>query len=232
MFSSFQVNVPQLDADVDRVKAQPAGVPLTDVFETLQIYLGSLYVNDFNRFGRTYQVRRAGGRAVPRARRTTSRSSRRATPTGEMVPLGALLDGARKRRPGPRDALQRLSSPPTSTAGRRRASAPARRRRRSSTSPPRRCRTGIDVRVDRADLPADPRGQRGAAASSRCASCSCSWCSPRSTRACAAARDHPDRADGAARRASPGVWLTGGDNNIFTQIGLFVLVGLAARTRS
>ena len=62
-----QINVPQLDADVDRVKAKQQGVPLTDVFETLQIYLGSLYVNDFNRFGRTYQVRRAGRRAVPRA---------------------------------------------------------------------------------------------------------------------------------------------------------------------
>jgi multidrug efflux pump subunit AcrB len=54
--SSYQVNVPQLDADIDRTKAKQLGVPLTDVFETMQIYLGSLYVNDFNRFGRTYQV--------------------------------------------------------------------------------------------------------------------------------------------------------------------------------
>ena len=43
-------------ADVDRVKAKQLGVQLSDVFETLQVYLGSLYVNDFNRFGRTYQV--------------------------------------------------------------------------------------------------------------------------------------------------------------------------------
>ena len=56
VFSSYQINVPQLDAEVDRVKAKSQGVPLANVFETMQIYLGSLYVNDFNPFGRTYQV--------------------------------------------------------------------------------------------------------------------------------------------------------------------------------
>lgn len=56
-FSSYQINVPQLDVDLDRVKAKQLGVPVTDVFDTMQIYLGSLYVNDFNRFGRVYQVR-------------------------------------------------------------------------------------------------------------------------------------------------------------------------------
>ncbi len=49
--------MPQLYADLDREKAEQLGVPVTDVFETLQIYLGSLYVNDFNAFGRTYSVR-------------------------------------------------------------------------------------------------------------------------------------------------------------------------------
>src|SRR6266516_6709770 len=56
VFSTSTVNVPQLDADIDRVKAKQQDVPLQNVFETMQIYLGSLYVNDFNRFGRTYQV--------------------------------------------------------------------------------------------------------------------------------------------------------------------------------
>ncbi|MEO7403932.1 MAG: efflux RND transporter permease subunit, partial [Burkholderiales bacterium] len=56
VFSGFQINVPQLNADVDRVKAKRMGVAVTDVYDTMQIYLGSLYVNDFNRFGRTYQV--------------------------------------------------------------------------------------------------------------------------------------------------------------------------------
>src|SRR5436189_329163 len=55
-FSTFTVNVPQLDADIDRVKAKQQGVPLQDLFETLQTYLGSLYVNAFNRFGRPHQV--------------------------------------------------------------------------------------------------------------------------------------------------------------------------------
>jgi len=57
MFSSYQVNVPQLYADIDRTKARQLGVAVTDVFDTMQIYLGSLYVNDFNKFGRTYSVR-------------------------------------------------------------------------------------------------------------------------------------------------------------------------------
>ena len=57
IFTSYQVNVPQLYADIDRTKARQLGVPVTEVFDTMQIYLGSLYVNDFNRFGRTYSVR-------------------------------------------------------------------------------------------------------------------------------------------------------------------------------
>ena len=56
LFSSFQVSVPQIDVDVDRERVKTYGIPLTDVFDTLQVYLGSLYANDFNRFGRTYQV--------------------------------------------------------------------------------------------------------------------------------------------------------------------------------
>ena len=70
-FSSFQINVPQLLADVDRVKAKQLGVALTDVFETMQIYLGSLYVNDFNRFGRTYQVVRRPMRRSARMPKTS-----------------------------------------------------------------------------------------------------------------------------------------------------------------
>src|SRR4029450_6347393 len=56
LFSSFQVSVPEIGADVDRERAKTYGVNVTDVFDTLQVYLGSLYANDFNRFGRTYQV--------------------------------------------------------------------------------------------------------------------------------------------------------------------------------
>ena len=56
MLASFQTNAPQLQVDIDRVKAKSQGVSLTEVFDTLQVNLGSLYVNDFNRFGRTYRV--------------------------------------------------------------------------------------------------------------------------------------------------------------------------------
>ncbi|WP_207887104.1 efflux RND transporter permease subunit [Pseudomonas sp. 30_B] len=56
VFTSYQVNVPQVDAAIDREKAKTHGVAISDIFDTLQVYLGSLYTNDFNRFGRTYQV--------------------------------------------------------------------------------------------------------------------------------------------------------------------------------
>ncbi|MDF2901421.1 MAG: transporter, hydrophobe/amphiphile efflux family, partial [Phenylobacterium sp.] len=56
LFSGFQINVPQITADIDREKARAQGVSLTNLFETMQVYLGSVYVNDFNRFGRTYEV--------------------------------------------------------------------------------------------------------------------------------------------------------------------------------
>jgi multidrug efflux pump len=56
-FSSYQINVPQINVDLDRTRAKQLGVSVTDIFSTLQVYLGSFYVNDFNRFGRVYQVR-------------------------------------------------------------------------------------------------------------------------------------------------------------------------------
>ncbi len=56
LFTSYQVNVPQVEANLDREKAKTHGVAIDDIFDTLQVYLGSLYANDFNRFGRTYQV--------------------------------------------------------------------------------------------------------------------------------------------------------------------------------
>jgi len=90
LFSSFQVNVPQIDADVDRERVKTYGVALTDVFETLQVYLGSLYVNDFNRFGRTYQVNvqaESEFRLQPEQIRRLETRSR----SGEMVPLGSLV---------------------------------------------------------------------------------------------------------------------------------------------
>ncbi|RJF80528.1 multidrug efflux RND transporter permease subunit [Oleomonas cavernae] len=91
LFSSFQVNVPQLYADIDRTKARQLGVAVTDVFDTLQIYLGSLYVNDFNKFGRTYSVRVQADAAF-RARADDIGRLQVRSNTGEMVPLSALLN--------------------------------------------------------------------------------------------------------------------------------------------
>src|SRR5204863_4047282 len=89
-FSPFTANVPQLDADIDRVKAKTQGVPLQNLFETLQIYLGSLYVNDFNRFGRTYQVvAQADAQFRDRPEDITRLKTRNAK--GEMVSLGSLI---------------------------------------------------------------------------------------------------------------------------------------------
>ncbi|WP_298833721.1 efflux RND transporter permease subunit [uncultured Piscinibacter sp.] len=89
-FSNYQINVPQLFADVDRTKAKQMGVSLTDVYETMQTYLGSLYVNDFNRFGRTFQVivqADAGHRArAEDIGRLKVRNSK-----GQMVPLSAIM---------------------------------------------------------------------------------------------------------------------------------------------
>ena len=131
--------MPQLYADVDRTKARQLGVAVTDVFETLQIYLGSLYVNDFNKFGRTYSVR-VQADAQFRARADDVGQLKVRSNTGEMVPLAALLQGAVERRAGTRHALQRLPVGRHQRRRRARLSRPARRRPRSSASPPRRCR--------------------------------------------------------------------------------------------
>ena len=90
LFSSYQVNVPQLYADIDRVKARQLNVAVTDVFETMQIYLGSAYVNDFNKFGRTYTVR-VQADAPFRARAEDVGALKVRSQTGEMIPLSALL---------------------------------------------------------------------------------------------------------------------------------------------
>ena len=90
LFSSFQVNVPQIDAHVDRERAKTYGVALTDVFETMQVYLGSLYVNDFNRFGRTYQVNvQAESRFRLQPEQISGLKTRNAA--GAMTPLGSLV---------------------------------------------------------------------------------------------------------------------------------------------
>ncbi len=90
LFSSYQVNVPQLYAAIDRTKARQLGVAVQDVFDTMQIYLGSLYVNDFNKFGRTYSVR-VQADAKYRARPDDIGLLKVRSNTGAMIQLSALL---------------------------------------------------------------------------------------------------------------------------------------------
>jgi multidrug efflux pump len=90
VFSGYQINVPQLFADVDRVKAKQLGVPLAEINQTLQINLGSLYVNDFNQFGRTYQVR-VQADAPFRSQREQIAQLKVRNDKGEMIPLSSLM---------------------------------------------------------------------------------------------------------------------------------------------
>jgi multidrug efflux pump len=90
-YSTFQNSVPQLFADVDRVKAKNQGVPLSDVFDTLQAYLGSVYINDFNRFGRTYRVY-AQSEAQFRNQPEDVANLKMRNLRGDMVPMGAVAD--------------------------------------------------------------------------------------------------------------------------------------------
>jgi multidrug efflux pump len=89
-FSTYQINVPQLNVNVDREKVKRQNVKLSDVFQTLQVYLGSLYVNDFNKFGRTYQVV-AQADAQYRSHVEDILPLQTRNGAGQMVPLGSLL---------------------------------------------------------------------------------------------------------------------------------------------
>jgi multidrug efflux pump len=90
VFSSYQVNVPQLDVQIDRDKAKAQGVAINDVFQTMQVYLGSLYVNDFNQFGRTYQV---NVQAEDTFRQEPEQIAQLKVPNanGDMIPLGSFV---------------------------------------------------------------------------------------------------------------------------------------------
>jgi multidrug efflux pump len=89
-FPTFRASTPQLYLDVDRMKAKSMGVPLSDIFDTLQIYFGSLYVNDLNLFGRTYHVT-AQADGVFRREPEDILNLKTRNGHGEMVPLGTLI---------------------------------------------------------------------------------------------------------------------------------------------
>ena len=90
VFSGYQISVPQLFADVDRVKAKQLGIPLQTIYQTLQINLGSFYVNDFNQFGRTYQVRVQADQQF-RSHAEDIAQLKVRNDKGEMIPLSSIM---------------------------------------------------------------------------------------------------------------------------------------------
>ncbi|WP_432468912.1 efflux RND transporter permease subunit [Agarivorans sp. Z349TD_8] len=90
IFSSYQVKVPQLQLDLDRTKAMQLGVSLDEVFTTLQAYMGSVYVNDFNKFGRTYQVNMQADEQFRQSPEQISQLKLR-NRDGVMIPLGSFM---------------------------------------------------------------------------------------------------------------------------------------------
>ncbi len=91
LFNGFRARTPQLYADIDRTKVRTMGVAITDVFDALQAFLGSYYVNDFNRFGRTWQVN-VQADAPFRVDAETIKQLKVRNSDGDMVPLGAVVD--------------------------------------------------------------------------------------------------------------------------------------------
>ncbi len=226
LYSSYQVNVPQLYADLDRVKARQLGVAVTDVFETLQIYLGSLYVNDFNAFGRTYSVRIQAD-ANYRSHSEDIGKLKVRSQSGEMIPLSALLKvdqtvGAERaiRYNGFLSADINGNPAPGFSSGQAQA---AIERIAAETLP-----AGIAFEWTDLTYQQILAGNSGflvfplalllvylvlaAQYESLALPLSIIMIVPMGIMA-----------------ALTGVWLTGGDNNVFTQIGLIVLVGLSAK---
>jgi HAE1 family hydrophobic/amphiphilic exporter-1 len=109
VMTAFRPGVPQLYIDVDRVKVKSMGVPLTSVFNALQTNLGSAYVNDFNKFGRTYQVRIQAEEIFRTDPEDIAKLEVRNV-RGEMVPLGSLLKVTRSFGP---QVIQRSNMYPT-----------------------------------------------------------------------------------------------------------------------
>lgn len=98
MFSSFRAHTPQMYIDVDRTKCKAMGVSLQEVFAALQVYLGGSYANDFNQFGRVWQVNLQADAAF-RLRPEQLTQFRVKTLSGDLVPLGTLVSVSRKSGP-------------------------------------------------------------------------------------------------------------------------------------
>jgi hydrophobe/amphiphile efflux-1 (HAE1) family protein len=225
-FSSFQINVPQLFADVDRDKVKQLDIRLNDLFSTLQIYLGSQYVNDFNKFGRTYQViAQADAPYRSNAENITQLKVRNGR--GEMVPLGSVL--TMKQSYGPDQVTHYNGYPAADISG---SAAPGvsagaavqtMERLASETLP-----NGVGFEWTELTYQQKLAGNTAILVFPLCillvflvlAAQYESWSLPLVIVLIVPM---------SLISAIAGVWLTGGDNNVFTQIGLLVLVGLACK---
>jgi multidrug efflux pump len=226
LFSSFQVSVPQVDADVDREKAKAEGVNLADVYQTMQAYMGSLYVNDFNRFGRTYQVNVS---ADPEFRHTPQDILQLKTRNtqGQMVPLGSFVTVQQGAGP---DRVQHYNGYPTAeinggpAPGFSSGQAQAAIEKLAKDNLP----NGISFEWTELTYQQILAGNTAILVFPLCvllvflvlSSLYESWSLPLAVILIVPM---------VLLSAIAGVWLSGGDNNIFTQIGLIVLVGLACK---
>jgi multidrug efflux pump len=226
LFSGFRVNVPQLEAKVDREKVKRQGISLTDLFQTLQVYLGSVYVNDFNRFGRTYQVI-VQADAPYRATAENIAQLKVRNARGDMVPLGSVLQVRESH--GPDQGLRYNAYPAADING---GPAPGVSSGQAQVIMERLARETLPngIRFEWTDLTYQQilAGNTAVFVFPLCvilvflvlAAQYESWTLPLvvilivpMTLLCALG----------------GVWLTRGDNNIFTQIGFLVLIGLACK---
>jgi multidrug efflux pump len=226
-FGSYQANVPQLDAQVDRVKAKAQGVAISDVFETLQVYLGSMYVNDFNRFGRTYQVI-AQADAPFRDQLEDIAELRTRNSAGEMVPLGSLVSVGQTYGPDP--VIRYNGYPAADLMGEAdpRVMSSAQALAAVTALAPQVLPGGMTL--EWTDLSYQQVTQGNAAlvvfplavmlVFLVLAALYESWVLPLAVILIVPM---------SMLSALTGVWLTGGDNNIFVQVGLVVLMGLASK---
>ena len=157
--STFRDTVPEYEVSVDTDKAQTLGIPVSDVYDSLQTYLGGLYVNDFNRFGRTWKVLMQADAEYRDQASDINRFYVRSAQS-EMVPLGTLVTFEAGHRAGDDLPLQPLPRHRNSGAGC--AGSQFRRSRGGdgaggeNNSPAR-----LRLRMDRHRLPAKARGRQG-----------------------------------------------------------------------
>jgi multidrug efflux pump len=225
--SSYQANVPQLDAEVDRIKAKAQGVALNDLFETLQVYLGSAYVNDFNMFGRTWQViAQADGSFRDDAEDIATLRTRNAD--GDLVPIGSMV--TLRQTYGPDPVLRFNGFPAADLLGeadpRLLSSAEAMEQIRRIAGEVLPSGMGYDW----SDLSYQEATQGNASlvvfpvavllAFLVLAALYESWTLPLAVILIVPMT---------LLSALLGVWMTGGDNNVFVQVGLVVLMGLACK---